>query len=1089
MSKSKSKSNRKRRQQLVKRRKQSRQSLDFTELEGRRMLSGTPGPDGDSNDQICEPVAVLSNGQTIAAAIGGAQGFTDVDLFEISISSGLVGKEITFTVNAASGSNLDTYLRLFDDDGVELDNDDDGGPGVNSLIDFTFSSSGTYYLGVSSSSNEEYSVVTGEGDDTGSFSSQGPFEITFEDTNDQIDEASETLLDGFSSGNIDLETDVDVFRWDGIAGQSIRFEVDGDADEDGFGLDTYLRIFDDNGMQLDLNDDGGTGFRDSELTITFEDTNDFYIGISSASNTGYDVEDGTGDTIGQFSSTGSYTVRATEVTLDPDDTISNAIDLGNLFTQGTRSLDGRIDSDADVDLYRFEVGRNGSFVEIDLDTTVFGLNSRLRLFNSNGVQLESNIDSAAPGELAVPRESFIDRVLGPGVYFVGVSAQDNATYSATTGLGDTDGNSTGDYTLQIQDRLHVDTNEDTNTGTGGDNDDINTLREAIVFANNRSGTQTITFQSSAFPSGGDAITLSVAGSNQLEITDSVIIDGLGEDRVIVSGNDNSRVFLIDNDNDSTQIDVTIRGVTVRDGNTTGSVQVVSASEPGAGILNSENLTLENVAVRSNRSDPIVVVDSGRNGGGLFHELGELLVTGSTFSDNSANNGGGILIESGSAQIINSTFVGNTVRGGGGAILVTGGADVTIRNSTIVGNRGGDNENDDSGEFIGGIARLAGSVTLHNTLVAGNFSGTGNQINDLGGTFSSDSSHNLIGERDSGVSLNNGTNGNIVGDGNGGDLPIGSIFDQIGGAFILNENSPAVNAGSNAEAIDANGNLLTFDQFGNVRVQGGTVDIGSRESSFVDVATAPVITNIVRDEGGELARPDLINTYAVTFDQDVDVSQDDLLILNQTSGFGFFADSLSYDSSSRTATWDLGSLSLSAAFYTFQLSEDISAVAGGLSLDGDGDGFAGGFRDDEVYVAIPGDANLDGRVDVLSDAFALVANLGTNGGAVWAQGDFNGDGDVSVLGDAFLLVANLNEDVVPPATATSFASSSTAQFQSAPISSSSLVTTSALLEQDSSIDDDDDSFGDRNKTASQVESRKLALAGAHDLRDDVFGSEF
>ncbi|MDA8564237.1 hypothetical protein N9L06_07290, partial [Mariniblastus sp.] len=163
--------------------------------------------------------------------------------------------------------------------------------------------------------------------------------------------------------------------------------------------------------------------------------------------------------------------------------------------------------------------------------------------------------------------------------------------------------------------------------------------------------------------------------------------------------------------------------------------------------------------------------------------------------------------------------------------------------------------------------------------------------------------------------------------------------------------------------------------------------------------------------------------------------------------------------------------------------------GGLSLDGDGDGTAGGIRDDEVYVAIPGDANLDGRVDVLNDAFALVANLGTNGGAVWAQGDFNGDGDVSVLGDAFILVANLNRDVRPPGTATLLANSATAQFQSAPTASSSLVTASPQLQQDSSIDDDDDSFGDRNATASQVESRKLALAGAHDLRDDVFGSEF
>ena len=53
----------------------------------------------------------------------------------------------------------------------------------------------------------------------------------------------------------------------------------------------------------------------------------------------------------------------------------------------------------------------------------------------------------------------------------------------------------------------------------------------------------------------------------------------------------------------------------------------------------------------------------------------------------------------------------------------------------------------------------------------------------------------------------------------------------------------------------------------------------------------------------------------------------------------------------------------------------------------------------------GDANLDGTVDVLSDAFALVGNLG-NASTSWSQGDFNADGIINVLGDAFILVSNL-----------------------------------------------------------------------------------
>ena len=53
----------------------------------------------------------------------------------------------------------------------------------------------------------------------------------------------------------------------------------------------------------------------------------------------------------------------------------------------------------------------------------------------------------------------------------------------------------------------------------------------------------------------------------------------------------------------------------------------------------------------------------------------------------------------------------------------------------------------------------------------------------------------------------------------------------------------------------------------------------------------------------------------------------------------------------------------------------------------------------------GDLNCDGSVNVLQDAFILVANLGT---AVmsYGDGDINLDGTVDVLGDAFILVANL-----------------------------------------------------------------------------------
>ena len=63
---------------------------------------------------------------------------------------------------------------------------------------------------------------------------------------------------------------------------------------------------------------------------------------------------------------------------------------------------------------------------------------------------------------------------------------------------------------------------------------------------------------------------------------------------------------------------------------------------------------------------------------------------------------------------------------------------------------------------------------------------------------------------------------------------------------------------------------------------------------------------------------------------------------------------------------------------------------------------------------PGDFNCDGSVDVLNDAFALVANL-SGTATSYSQGDTNFDGAVDVLNDAFTLVGNLGSTNEPATT--------------------------------------------------------------------------
>jgi hypothetical protein len=102
----------------------------------------------------------------------------------------------------------------------------------------------------------------------------------------------------------------------------------------------------------------------------------------------------------------------------------------------------------------------------------------------------------------------------------------------------------------------------------------------------------------------------------------------------------------------------------------------------------------------------------------------------------------------------------------------------------------------------------------------------------------------------------------------------------------------------------------------------------------------------------------------------------------------------------------------------QYNSNIGMAASGVleALDLDGDGTVGANDFQQHYQTLvetsnggkgtaAGDVNLDGIVNVLGDAFALVGNL-NNPATSWSQGDLNADGTVNVLGDAFALVGNL-----------------------------------------------------------------------------------
>lgn len=95
----------------------------------------------------------------IAGRIGdGPAAARDVDLYRVTLRA---GQRLVADVAARSlpgSSTLDSYLRLFNDGGMELARNDDFGGSVDSSLSFRVSIGGTYYVGVSSFDKRLYAA-------------------------------------------------------------------------------------------------------------------------------------------------------------------------------------------------------------------------------------------------------------------------------------------------------------------------------------------------------------------------------------------------------------------------------------------------------------------------------------------------------------------------------------------------------------------------------------------------------------------------------------------------------------------------------------------------------------------------------------------------------------------------------------------------------------------------------------------------------------------------------------------------------------------------------------------------------------------
>ncbi len=249
---------------------------------------------------------------------------------------------------------------------------------------------------------------------------------------------------------------------------------------------------------------------------------------------------------------------------------------------------------------------------------------------------------------------------------------------------------------------------------------------------------------------------------------------------------------------------------------------------GGGIFNAGTLSITGSSVIDNTAK--ATADGGKAWGGGIYNIGMLWLDSSVVADNAVDtayqgafaSGGGIVnYTNGVATIRNSTIANNIAdEDGVGGILSHGtGTAITIDHSTIAGNLG---------RNAGGIWSVTDfTVSLRNTIVAGNFAQISEEGHDLLGQFSS-AGHNLIGD-------SSGAGGFGATDILDVDPILGPLADNGGLTLTmaLLPGSPAIDAGDNTGAP-------LWDQRGPgfPRIVNGTIDIGAFE---VQATGAPAIS--------------------------------------------------------------------------------------------------------------------------------------------------------------------------------------------------------------------------------------------------------
>ncbi|MBX3386615.1 MAG: S8 family serine peptidase [Phycisphaeraceae bacterium] len=427
----------------------------------------------EPNDSISEATPVILSTTGYARfdnlVIGdGVHQNLDVDFFRVfAAGPSLLSAEV-FARSLPVPSTLDSVLRLFDSNGVELARNDNFN-GLDSKLEYFVAAGGFFYFAVSAFPNENYlSTIAGSGiagDTTGAFSIE--FNV-FTPTPEQRTFTNSTPRAIVDAGTITST----IFITDGrtIADLNVRLNI-----THTFVGDLRISLRGPSGDVVVLsNRRGGSG--DNFANTRFDQQASIPIGAGTAPFPGsYIPEDDLNVFNGQ-SASGLWTLtiqdlKATdagtlnswslELTLNNDifgpfeynDTITFATPTG-INGIGSRTLIANIGDGAfglrDVDLFRF-VANSGTTIRVFASPQTPGLDTILRLFDSSGKELR--IDKRKGSVSSVVE--FV--VVNGGTFYVGVSGGNttnplvfgNDAYDPQVGGSGSPTDATGRYSVEI----------------------------------------------------------------------------------------------------------------------------------------------------------------------------------------------------------------------------------------------------------------------------------------------------------------------------------------------------------------------------------------------------------------------------------------------------------------------------------------------------------------------------------------------------------------------------------------------------------------------------------------------------------------